>query len=105
MPTLRTLLIALLLVVQSLPASALQPYLASRATTINDNSSARLDANHASAEELQKLKGIGPRKAAAIVEERQQHGQFIDAQDLTRVKGIGQALVEKLALQLSFHRP
>lgn len=64
-----------------------------------------LDANRASAYELQMLKGIGPHKAAAIVEERNQHGAFIDAQDLTRVKGIGKQLATRLEEQLSFHKP
>lgn len=89
----------LLLVMLPIHATALQT------AKKSDSLIAPLDANRASVYELQMLKGIGPHKAAAIVEEREQHGAFIDAQDLTRVKGIGQQLATKLEKQLSFHKP
>lgn len=88
----------LLLIMMPAHASALQ-------ATKKSEPLAQLDANRASVYELQMLKGIGPHKAAAIVEEREQHGAFIDAQDLTRVKGIGKQLATALEKQLSFHRP
>ena len=64
-----------------------------------------VDINHASADTLITLKGIGPRKAAAIIEEREAHGLYSDARDLTRVKGIGIALADQLKDQLVFQRP
>jgi len=52
--------------------------------------------NTASAEELAKaLKGIGQSKANAIVVYREEHGAFKNLQDLTKVKGIGAATVDK----------
>jgi competence protein ComEA len=52
--------------------------------------------NTASAAELQQLPGIGPVLAQAIVAEREAHGPFRNATDLTRVKGIGAATVRRL---------
>jgi competence protein ComEA len=55
-----------------------------------------VDINSASAEQLsESLQGVGPAKAAAIVAYRDQHGPFRSPQDLTKVKGIGDSLLEK----------
>ena len=54
-----------------------------------------VDINSADAETLMKiLKGVGPEKAAAIVEYRQQNGPFKNADQLMQVKGIGKKLVD-----------
>jgi competence protein ComEA len=51
--------------------------------------------NSADAATLMKiLKGVGPDKASAIIAYREQHGPFKNADQLTRVKGIGKRLVE-----------
>ncbi len=55
---------------------------------------AAVDINNAPVEELTTLKGIGEVKAKAIVEYRKNHC-FKKAEDLTQVKGIGIATVEK----------
>jgi competence protein ComEA len=41
------------------------------------------------------LKGIGPAKAAAIVEYRQKHGQFHSVDELAQVKGVSQKLIDR----------
>jgi competence protein ComEA len=41
------------------------------------------------------LKGVGPAKAAAIVEYRQKHGPFRSVDELALVKGIGQKFIDK----------
>ena len=41
------------------------------------------------------LTGIGVRRAQAIVDYRDQYGRFYSAEELTAVKGIGQATIEK----------
>lgn len=52
--------------------------------------------NEASAELIaETLKGVGPAKAAAIVQYRETHGPFVSVDQLTDVKGIGPALVDK----------
>ena len=51
---------------------------------------AAIDLNTADAQQLQQIKGIGPRTAERILEERQRGGPFDSLQDLAdRVKGIG----------------
>jgi comEA protein len=57
----------------------------------------RLDLNSASAEELEILPGIGPKRAAAIVEHRERYGRFEDLRRLTEVKGIGDKTLERIA--------
>jgi competence ComEA-like helix-hairpin-helix protein len=57
--------------------------------------------NRASSEELQQLPGIGPRKAAALVEARGQR-PFKRPSDLRRVKGFGVRTVQRLGPLLSF---
>lgn len=57
---------------------------------------AQVNINTASAEEIsQALKGVGPAKAAAIVAYREANGPFNSAEELTQVKGIGTATVQK----------
>lgn len=52
--------------------------------------------NTANAAELAAtLDGVGPSKAQAIVEYRETHGNFSDASEITRVKGIGEATFER----------
>ena len=60
----------------------------------------RLDPNRASAAELDRIPGIGPAAAAAIVRERRAHGPYRSADDLTRVKGLGQGTLRKIAPHL-----
>ena len=63
---------------------------------------APINVNTANAELLAELPGIGPSRAAAIIEEREANGAFATAEDLTRVSGIGSATVEGLADQVEF---
>jgi len=56
-----------------------------------------IDLNRADAVQLQRLPGVGPARAAAIVREREQGGPFREAADLTRVPGIGPSLVQRWA--------
>jgi competence protein ComEA len=54
-----------------------------------------VDINTADTDTLMKgLKGVGPEKAAAIIDYRQQHGPFKDADGLAQVKGIGKKLID-----------
>lgn len=55
-----------------------------------------LDLNLASAQDLDRLPGIGPAKAQAIVAYRQRHGPFRSGLDLAGVPGIGPALAARL---------
>ncbi|WP_096270706.1 helix-hairpin-helix domain-containing protein [Paucisalibacillus globulus] len=58
--------------------------------------SSKVRINYATVEEIQKLPGIGPSKAKAIVEYRDEIGYFQSAQDLLNVSGIGEKTLESL---------
>lgn len=58
--------------------------------------------NSADAETLtRELKGIGPTKAKAIIDYRDNHGPFQSVDELLEVKGIGAATLEKNRSKLS----
>lgn len=61
----------------------------------------RIDPNTASVEDLRRLPGVGPARAAAIVEERLRGGAFRSAPDLVRVPGIGDATARRIGPYLS----
>jgi competence protein ComEA len=52
--------------------------------------------NTASASELDALPGIGPARAAAILQEREARGPFASVEELSRVPGMGPAAVARL---------
>ncbi len=55
-----------------------------------------LNINTATAEQLDEtLTGVGKAKAQAIVQDREKNGNFKSVDDLSRVKGIGPAIIEK----------
>ncbi|MFI0473005.1 ComEA family DNA-binding protein [Halomonas sp. HMF6819] len=65
-------------------------------------SMAPINVNTADEELLAELPGVGPSRAAAIIEERSANGDFENADDLTRVSGIGPATVEGMQDQITF---
>lgn len=72
----------------------------SKSSTMTD-SSGQVHLNQANIDELQKLKGIGEKKAQAIVEYRQKNGGFKKIDEFKNVKGIGPAIFEKNKTRLS----
>ncbi|MCL6481150.1 MAG: helix-hairpin-helix domain-containing protein [Firmicutes bacterium] len=56
-----------------------------------------LDLNTATVEQLQKLPGVGPKTAAAIVRFREKSGPFRRVEDLLAIRGITQKKLEKIA--------
>ena len=56
----------------------------------------KIDLNTATAEALQRLPGIGPARAQAIVADREANGPFRIPEDLTRVDGIGEGILQGL---------
>jgi competence protein ComEA len=54
-----------------------------------------IDVNRASAAELQRLPGIGPKTSQGIIDERNKK-PFKSVDDLRRVRGIGPKTLEKL---------
>lgn len=64
----------------------------------------RVDLNEASLEELTSLPGIGPARAKAIIEWREE-APFESADDLTEVPGIGPSLVDELRDRVEVGEP
>ncbi|CAM4000588.1 ComEA family DNA-binding protein [Cohnella lubricantis] len=61
----------------------------------------KLNLNTATAEQLDALKGIGPAKAQAIVEYREQQGAFHNVDELLNVRGIGSKLLEGIRSEVT----
>ena len=55
----------------------------------------KLDINTATSQELMRLPGIGQAKAEAILADRAANGPYAAPEDLTRVKGISQRMVQQ----------
>jgi len=64
-------------------------------------STAKININQATAEELQELPGIGPTLAKRIVEYRDAQGPFQSVDDLVQVKGIGPVMLSRLDALIS----
>lgn len=70
----------------------------------NDNhitNSEKINVNHATEAQLLTINGIGPSKAKAIIEYREQHGAFESVEQLKDVNGIGAKTLEKISEKLT----
>ena len=65
-------------------------------------SSAKVNINKADAATLQKLSGIGEKKAQAIVDYRNKVGKIKNAAELSNIDGLGDTTIEKIAPYLTF---
>ncbi len=62
---------------------------------------AKVNINTATMEELTTLNGIGKTKAEAIVAYRTANGDFKTVDDLAKVKGIGDKIIEKIKPEIT----
>lgn len=62
----------------------------------NDTSSTQVNVNRATQEDLETLHGIGPSKAEAIINYRDEHGYFQSIEDLLNVSGIGEKTLDNI---------
>lgn len=60
-----------------------------------------VNVNTATVEQLQEVKGIGPKTAEAIVAYRNEHGNFKSIDELEQIKGIGEKSLEKIRASLT----
>ena len=56
----------------------------------------KINVNTATNEQLAAIKGIGVKKAQAIIDYREEHGNFARLNDLIKVKGIGESTLKKI---------
>lgn len=96
-------LIKLLLLSLALGGSALSAYANQHAAEKHlrhhhsvKTTTAPVDMNTATADELASLKGLGPKKADAIIKYRKANGHFNQIGDLTKVRGIGAKYLARL---------
>jgi len=64
------------------------------ATSKEASKEGKVNINTATVEELKTLKGVGEKKAEAIIEYRKKNGSFKTKEDLMKVRGIGKKLFE-----------
>ena len=64
------------------------------ATSKEATKEGKVNINTATVEELKTLKGVGEKKAEAIIEYRKKNGSFKTKEDLMKVRGIGKKLFE-----------
>jgi len=83
-------LFALSLALLSLPAATVAQEAAEPKPRQEARTSALINLNTATADELESLPGVGAQMAARILEYRQKHGAFKKVEDLMNVKGIGE---------------
>jgi len=64
-----------------------------------------IDLNRAGKDDLSALPGIGPVLAGRIIAYREAHGPFLDVAELTRVSGIGPAVLKRVSGDLTVFTP
>ena len=71
-------------------------------STPSNSKKGTVNINTATLEELRTIKGIGKKKAEAILQYRKEHGAFRTKEDLLQVKGIGKKALEAIESQVTF---
>lgn len=71
-------------------------------STPSNSKQGTVNINTATLEQLQTIKGIGKKKAEAILQYRKEHGAFRTKEDLLQVKGIGKKALEAIESQVTF---
>lgn len=77
------------------------PTSSSVSNQISTTSSPKININKADLTELQKLTGIGQKKAQDIIDFRMKNGDFKSIEDLGKVSGFGDKTLEKLKDEIS----
>ncbi|MDZ5609344.1 helix-hairpin-helix domain-containing protein [Bacillus pseudomycoides] len=67
-----------------------------QAANLPSEQEGKIQINVAPKEQLEKITGIGPRKAENIMKYREEHGPFQKIEDLLEVDGIGEKSLEKI---------
>jgi competence protein ComEA helix-hairpin-helix repeat region len=76
---------------------------AATVTPAKQNESSKLNINTATAEQFMELKGIGKKKADAIIAWRTQHGKFTTIEQMSEVIGISEKFVTAHKAELTIN--
>ncbi len=66
------------------------------ADTVSSNIDGKVRINYATQDEIETLPGIGPSKAQAIIQHREEFGLFQTVEDLLEISGIGEKTLENM---------
>jgi competence protein ComEA len=91
--TLITALLTCISIVISASSWAASPDHSVSAKLVSVISQQKVSLNEASVEQLVLLKGIGEKKAQAIISYRTRHGAFTSVEQVVNVKGIGEKIL------------
>lgn len=83
-----------------LPTS-FQPIFAASVNSMEVSGIEKININKADTEQLSLIKGIGTKKAQAIIDYRVANGEFTTLDELISVKGIGSSTLEKITPYLT----
>jgi competence protein ComEA len=73
-----------------------QPLLALEVENMTIPGIEKININEADLSQLSMIKGIGSKKAQAIIDYRTANGDFMSLEDLEKVKGIGSSTLQKI---------
>ena len=68
----------------------------------NGQTNGKISISRATAGDIAKLRGVGPKTADAIVKYRDQNGAIRSREDLIKIYGISRSSADNLCSQLSF---
>ena len=91
-----TMVIALAMVLGSFSPAQAAPAKAGKKAHAVQQQTQIININTASVDQLTTLKGIGQKKAQAIIAFREKNGKFKKVEDVMLVKGIGQKMFDKM---------
>ncbi|NOY23453.1 MAG: helix-hairpin-helix domain-containing protein [Acidobacteria bacterium] len=90
-----TMVIALAMILGSFTPAQAAPKANKKAATVQQHAQI-ININRATVDQLTTLKGIGQKKAQAIIAFREKNGKFKNIEDVMLVKGIGQKMFDKM---------
>lgn len=70
-------------------------------STVGSEKTGKININTATAEVLEQLNGIGPKKAQAIVRYREENGPFSSVDEIAKVPGIGEKTLDQFKEQIT----